>query len=103
MATNISKLGDILSKVINKDVKNAGVAAAAEVPPQPRAPAAINRPRATSSSSCTRFPRRRPQLPGLIPAPAAALWPAAGNPPDAGPQQPPRLAEQVEAASHPSP
>lgn len=39
MATNMSKLGDILSKVINKDVKNAGAAAAAEDPPQPRAAA----------------------------------------------------------------
>jgi hypothetical protein len=36
MATNISKLGDILSKVINKDVKNAGAAA---VPPVTRAQA----------------------------------------------------------------
>lgn len=34
MATNMSKLGDILSKVINKDVRNAGVAA---VPPMTRA------------------------------------------------------------------
>jgi hypothetical protein len=36
MATNLSKLGDILSKVINKDVKNAGVAAVSAVPPMTR-------------------------------------------------------------------
>jgi hypothetical protein len=39
MATNISKLAIILDKAINKDVKNAGAAAAAENPPQPRGPA----------------------------------------------------------------